>query len=327
MRGTKNTKATLRVTKEQELYRLAFAYDPAIVTLVRSLPGRVWLPDEKIWTVPRARIDEASLQRRLGSLAELVFDSPDDASARESTEIEDELRTCREHLQRRRYSRHTVKNYLHHIRQYLHSSSRATSADDEAIITYVNQISSSGEYSSSYQNVAVNAIKFYTETVCGKSMPKIKLRPRREKKLPLILAESEVAAIIGALENTKHRAVISLIYSGGLRVSEAVNLKIQDFDRERGLIRIVQAKGKKDRQVPLSARLWELLKRYRQEYQPRTWLFEGQKGGQYTVRSIQALFQRACKTAGITKPVTPLCDINWLDGKGMRTGIRFRINH
>nr|WP_051075291.1 tyrosine-type recombinase/integrase [Alkalispirochaeta alkalica] len=213
MRGTKNTKATLRVTKEQELYRLAFAYDPAIVTLVRS---------------------------------------------------------------------------------------RATSADDEAIITYVNQISSSGEYSSSYQNVAVNAIKFYTETVCGKSMPKIKLRPRREKKLPLILAESEVAAIIGALENTKHRAVISLIYSGGLRVSEAVNLKIQDFDRERGLIRIVQAKGKKDRQVPLSPRLWELLKRYRQEYQPRTWLFEGKR-----VASIRCEVSRLCSSEPVKQRGLP----------------------
>ena len=92
-----------------------------------------------------------------------------------------------------------------------------------------------------------------------------------------VLSEQEVAAIIRSLTNIKHKTIIALIYSAGLRVSEAVSLRITDLEFDRGLIRIVQGKGKKDRIVPLSARLYAMIQEYQKEYQPKTWLFEGQK--------------------------------------------------
>lgn len=118
------------------------------------------------------------------------------------------------------------------------------------------------------------------------------------------MAQREVSAIIRSISNTKHRTAICLIYSAGLRVSEAINLRLADIDYDRGMIRIAQSKGRKDRHVPLSERLCAYLEEYLAEYTPKVWLFEGQKGGRYSIRSIQQIFHRACRSAGIRKPAT-----------------------
>lgn len=135
-------------------------------------------------------------------------------------------------------------------------------------------------------------------------MPPTPLRPKSEKRLPVVLSTSEVLKILLEVKNTKHFLALSLIYSGGLRISEAVSLKKSDFDFDRNLISIRQSKGRKDRLVPLSGKIKKLLNDYYLEYKPKTFVFEGQKGGAYTVKSIQNVFQRACVAAGITKPAT-----------------------
>lgn len=158
--------------------------------------------------------------------------------------------------------------------------------------------------STAYQHMSVNSIKFYIVSVLKKPMPKLSLRPKREKRLPLVLSEEEVSSIIREIHNLKHKTVTALIYSAGLRVSEAVALKIQDIDTDRCIITIKQSKGKKDRQVPLSKKFQKLLGDYLSEYIPKTYLFEGQKGGKYSAKSIQLIFQKACKQARVGKAAT-----------------------
>lgn len=107
-----------------------------------------------------------------------------------------------------------------------------------------------------------------------------------------------------ATENLKHRAILTVIYSSGLRIGELINLKIKDIDSERKQIRVEQGKGKKDRYTLLSLKTLDLLRTYFKEYKPKEYLFEGQEGGQYAARSIQTFFKEICQKVGIKKKVS-----------------------
>lgn len=134
-------------------------------------------------------------------------------------------------------------------------------------------------------------------------------RPKREKTLPNVLSKEEVKSILNALGNSKHRTMLSLIYSCGLRRSELLNLKPLDIDSKRNIIIIRAAKGKKDRIVPLSAKILEMLREYYKSYKPKTWLFEGQQGNEpYDARSLSNVLKQALAKTTIKKPVS----LHWL---------------
>jgi integrase/recombinase XerD len=134
-------------------------------------------------------------------------------------------------------------------------------------------------------------------------------RPRREHRLPNVLSKDEIKRLLGALTNTKHKVILTVIYACGLRRSELLNLKPGDIDSERGVLIIRQSKGKKDRIVPVSERLIGILREYYRSYRPEKYLFEGQiKGEQYSASSMQKVLKEACYRAGIKKPVT----LHWL---------------
>ncbi|MCY7352215.1 MAG: tyrosine-type recombinase/integrase [Cytophagaceae bacterium] len=128
--------------------------------------------------------------------------------------------------------------------------------------------------------------------------------PAKERQLPVVLNSDEITRIFAQLKNLKHRTVLMLIYSAGLRISEAINLKIKDIDSKRMQIRIEQSKGKKDRYTLLSQKALLLLREYYQEYKPVNYLFEGQDSPTYSAKSIQLILKRACEQAGIKKHVT-----------------------
>lgn len=157
----------------------------------------------------------------------------------------------------------------------------------------------------SQQNQRINAIKFYFQQVLGREKEIYNLhRPRKEHKLPSVLSEEEIILIFKQVSNIKHKALLYLIYSGGLRLSEVVNLKISDIDSKRNLILIREAKGKKDRTTLLSQTLLELLRTYYREYKPKEYLFEGQDQEKYSTRSVQNIFKKALFKSGIKKNAT-----------------------
>ncbi len=134
-------------------------------------------------------------------------------------------------------------------------------------------------------------------------------RPRTEKLLPNVLSKEEIKLILNAHGNIKHKAMLSLIYSCGLRRSELLNLKLNDVVSKRGLVIIRYAKGKKDRVIPLSAKILDLLRNYYLAYKPKEWLFEGQSGkGQYNESSLVSVLKQALAKSNIKKPVT----LHWL---------------
>jgi len=126
----------------------------------------------------------------------------------------------------------------------------------------------------------------------------------KEQTLPTVLSEEEIVAIFNETINIKHKCMLMLAYSAGIRVGELLALKIKDIDSDRMQIRIEQSKGKKDRYTLLSAKILKILRQYYRAYKPKEWLFEGVNGGKYSPRSIQNVLKRAAEAARIKKKVS-----------------------
>jgi site-specific recombinase XerD len=130
-------------------------------------------------------------------------------------------------------------------------------------------------------------------------------RPRKARTLPKVISKEEVKSIISHLSNIKHKCIISMIYSAGLRRSELINLRVEDVDSHRMMIFVRGAKGKKDRYTLLSERMLKDLRDYYRAYRPKKLLFEGVGGQPYSGSSIRKILLRAAKAAGIRKKITP----------------------
>lgn len=215
-------------------------------------------------------------------------------------------------MQQKRYSANTIKSYRDAVQTFL-VYFREKEVDElthhDVVAFNSNYILANG-YSSSFQNQIVNGLKLFFTYTRGRRFETEKVeRPLRAHRLPNVLSKQEVAAILGILANTKHRTMLSLIYACGLRRSELLNLKPEHVDSKRHLLLILNSKGKKDRVVPISDKVIEMLRAYYKAYKPKVWLFEGQNAGaKYSEKSIQSVLKQALENARISKPVT----LHWL---------------
>jgi integrase/recombinase XerD len=263
--------------------------------ILRNFDGRKWSQSLGSWHLP----DNAE-NRRLFSLIE-------DDAIKERAEIS----AFRNWLQSKRYSQSTIKTYSEALRVFLNFFEKPAAAiTNDDIVFYNNEYILKNKLSSSYQNQIVNAIKLYFLTVEDKVMEIEKIhRPKMEKLLPNVLSKAEIKLILNAHANIKHRTMLSLIYSCGLRRSELLNLKPLDIDSKRNIIMIRNAKGKKDRIVPLSPKILELLRDYYTYCKPKVWLFEGQNlGQQYDAGTLGHVLKMALRKSDIQKPVS----LHWL---------------
>ncbi|RYY42047.1 MAG: integrase, partial [Chitinophagaceae bacterium] len=207
-------------------------------------------------------------------------------------------------IQPKGYSQSTLRSYsneFHCLLRLLNQVS-VSSLNKEHIQAYLLWLVKNKGYSEVHVHMAVNAIKFYFEQVEGRGREFYDLpRPRKPSKLPDILAEEEVVSLLNTTSNLKHKALLMTAYSAGLRVSELVKLKVLDIDSKRMTIHVREGKGKKDRMVPLSKRLLEVLREYFKQYRPKEYLFEGEEGGAYSSRSAQDVLHEAKRKTGIYK--------------------------
>jgi site-specific recombinase XerD len=176
---------------------------------------------------------------------------------------------------------------------------------EKEVMNYLRYLVEMRQVSHSYQNQVINAIKFYYEQVLGGSRRFYFIdRPLKEKTLPVVLSGDEVKRLLAATENLKHKAMLMVAYSAGLRMSEVLNLQIKDIDSKRMQIFVKAGKGKKDRMSLLSAKTLLILREYYIMYTPKRYLFEGTDGGRYGERSIQHVIKASVAKAGIRKRVT-----------------------
>jgi site-specific recombinase XerD len=203
-------------------------------------------------------------------------------------------------LRARKYSPKTRSAYLYYVKTFCRavhvSPENATPRD---ITDYLAGL---GDISSSAINLAISALKFFFAQVLKKDIAQQVYRPRREKRLPSVLSQEEIRRLFDSETNPKHRLLLMLVYSAGLRVSEAVALKKQNIDLERKTILIRSAKGRKDRYTLLAARAAAFVTEYYRLFNITTWLFPGQNPSAHlSIRSAQSIFTKALRRAGISK--------------------------
>lgn len=226
-------------------------------------------------------------------------------------EISPGYRVCPENyllkLELKKYANNTVKTYVSCFEAFInyYKNSKLMELNENDIRNYL-QLLVQQKKSNSYINQAVNSIKFYYEIVLGMPNRFYAIeRPRNQQALPKVISKEEVLAIINNTNNIKHKCIVSLLYSAGLRRSELLNLKLNDIDSKRMLIRVNASKGNKDRMTILSKNILGDLRIYFKEYKPKTWLFEGVKGKQYAPTSVVKIIKTATKKSGIKRNVTP----------------------
>ncbi len=210
-------------------------------------------------------------------------------------------------LKTRRYSPATINTYSSLFKKFIHHFDKAPeSITEQEIKDYLLHVVEKRKLSYSTQNQIINAIKFYYEQVLGLEKKKYWIdRPRKTFKLPTVASEEEIVSMVVAAVNFKHKCIISMLYSAGIRRSELVNLRIADIDADRKQVIVRSGKGNRDRVTLLSDRMLIALLKYMQEYKPHYWLFEGVGRKQYSGSSVGKVVKDACRRAGIRKNITP----------------------
>jgi len=307
---------------------MKFDYDAQAIELIKTLPGVKWSQTEKKWHIgyhPEALNNIRNTFKNTGVYIQTLNDvndvvkprpteikKPSDALPDLNKSQKEKIDQFKNYLQSKRYSESTIGTYADALSTFLrfYANKVFSEIDNSDVIKFNNDYILQNKFSSSYQNQVVNAIKLFFRTIENKVMETEKVhRPRTEKLLPNVLSKEEIKAILNAPSNIKHKAMLSLIYSCGLRRSELLNLKLTDIDSKRGLVIIRQAKGRKDRIAPLSEKILKLLRDYYNAHKPNVWLFEGQdKKSQYDERSLANVLKQALEKSGISKPVS----LHWL---------------
>ena len=296
------------VVNNHKLY-IKFNYDDSKVKKVKTINGRVWEPSERHWTIPYT-------EENINKILEL-FNS-DILRFDESIKLKNEGvglksllnkidKEIEEILNLKGYSKKTIKSYRNNIKRFIsHVGKDPEELTNSDIKEYMLFILEDQESSHSYANQVLSAIKLYFKDVLNRNDIVYNLpRPKKENKLPEILSKEEVSRILRNVQNIKHKAILYLVYSSGLRVGEVVRLKVNDIDEDRMLIHVVQGKGRKDRYTLLSQVALDTVNKYNEIESPKDWLFPGGKKDSFlTERSVQKVFQAACDKANIKKDVS-----------------------
>lgn len=332
----KNVMLTRLFHRESDCIKIAFEKDEILDKVVKTIPGCKWSQTHRAWYVPERKTLVSELNQCFNGKAYLkyrdlkekplcdpvlIIKNPKEETKelkqiKDLSELNDEallkLREFKQWLRSKRYSESTIGTYCDGLKIFLRyysdkSISEITNAD---VIAFNNDYILENKLSSSFQNQIVNAVKLFFRTVENKKLdPELIHRPKRPKSLPNVLSKEEVKAILNAHNNIKHKAMLSLIYSCGLRCGELLALKPEHIDSKRNLLIIKQGKGRKDRIAPLSQKVLELLRHYFEACKPEVFLFEGQKKGEaYDGRSLQQVLKQGLDKAKINKPVT----LHWL---------------
>lgn len=299
------------ITVENRQLKLYFRYDKEAIKFVQKLPYARWDDTLFCWHVPHTEVILKEIKDYFMALKFRIEYSEEKLKRKVPKAFQPKFKECpKEYVDKltiKRYSSNTVRTYVNSFREFINYYPEKEPGDitEGEIKAYMLHLVEERKVSESYQNQAVNAIKFYFEKVLGGERKFYAIdRPFKPKTLPFVLSVEEVMRIIKSIDNLKHRCIILTIYSAGLRISEVVGLKLSDIDSGRMVITIKGGKGKKDRISLLSEKLLLNLRKYFLEYKPKVYLFEGQMGGQYATRSIQEIFQKACRNAKIEKQAT-----------------------
>ena len=294
--------------------RLIFKFESRLVALIKTMPFYYYDAEARWWTLPHMESVLTDLKKYCsdnGWLLEYRDEWVEQKIVLRKKDRGYDDVACppqfEEKLKAMRYSESTVRNYCSAIREYIHffAGRQVETLNQNDIEKFLLYITEERHVSLSYHKISLSAIKFFYEKILEKPEVIYKVsRPRGEKTLPEVLSEEEVIRLFRSISNLKHLCILMTTYSGGLRLSEVVGLRVSDIDSSRMKVFIKGAKGRKDRYTVLSKELLKWLREYYKEEKPKFWLFEGATGGQYSMRSVQNIMREAVKKAEIKKHAT-----------------------
>lgn len=296
--------------RNNSVFFLHFYFNDLIIEKLKSISAS-WSQTKKCWCLKNS-------EENLALILELFKDvtKVDVSKIPKKTRFKRDLTTAEKKilnnfylfLKGKRYSQSTIQTYTIFVADFInfHTKTPLEELTNRDVELFIETVFIERNYSVSSQRQFISALKIFTVFY-----PQIKInnlsleRPKKSRLLPNVLSQEEVLRIIQYTQNIKHRAILTLLYSCGLRIGELINLKLADFHVERKQLIVKKGKGRKDRYVSLADSFLPLLSNYYHSYKPTIYFVEGQNGGKYSAESIRSFLRKSCKKAGIRKLVTP----------------------
>ncbi len=285
-------------------------FDSEALERIRGIGGRRWSPEKKAWRIPAQPNTAALLKRLFPGILLPEERKPAEAAAAPETPSVETLEEMAHSMVLAGFSPRTRKVYLGYARRFARwIGTPLQEAGLEEVRRYLVHLVEERGVSRSAHSQAVSALRFLFEKVLRRPQVIRDIpRPKKQASLPAVLSRQEVDALLKAVRHPSSRALLMVLYSSGLRVSEAVRLRLEDVDRDRGLLRVRAGKGKKDRYTLLSRRALEAVERHLlfRDQTGEPWIFPGERKGRHiSARSVQKMVARARVRAGLRKKVTP----------------------
>ncbi len=305
--------------KEKQIF-IGFKHDWALINVVKHIPNAKWSATLKSWYVknnPENLRQIMSVFKGHAYVDTSQIFKPETSEQQKQPKRQDRnlnaeqrtlLNNFYKYLLGKRYSKSTVHTYSFFMADFIvfNKDKVLNKLTNKDVELFIETVFIKRRYSISTQRQFISAVKqfiiFYPDT----EISNLALtRPKKSKTLPIVLSQSEVIDLIRFTPNLKHRAIIALLYSCGLRISELLNLKLSDINIDRMQLIVKNSKGRKDRYVSLAEHFVPLLSNYYHTYSPKVYFVEGQNGSTYSAESVRQFIKRSCKAAKIKKPVTP----------------------
>lgn len=294
---------------------IRFGYDAELKKALKRHPECRWTQTHRCFYVPKTEVSKRQLLSILRASRCMVdYSAMQKAKPAEAVESFlnpkhlEALEAYRCYLQGQRKSVSTVNSYTTFVELFLKffNSTPLAELTDRSIELFAEGVLAKRNYSISSHRQAMNALKHFFKLYGDLDVNNENIAvPKKDKKLPDVLSSEEVISILQATRNLKHRAILGLIYSSGLRIGELLKLELKDVDLERQSVYVKSGKGRKDRHTTLGQSIQPLLVNYVRTYKPKRFLFEGEEAVAYSASSVRAFLKRSCRLAKIKKRVTP----------------------
>ena len=303
--------------KNQDLIFISFKYNEDLISVIKETKRFRWNVSKRCWYLPFSNCNLDLIHQIFGAITIINIDQSIYQTSKQpvkkinrviSEENKEIIRGYVSYLRGKRYSESTIKTYFTFIADFFDFVNLIPleRLSNRHVELFIEKVFIPRNYSISTHRQFISALKLFVVFYPVIRIDNLILhRPKKSRLLPTILSNEEIISILRCTKNLKHRAIIAMIYSAGLRISELLNLKLNHIDIQRRQIMVKDSKGRKDRNVILAQSCIPLILNYLDTYKPNLYFTEGKPSEKYSAESVRAFLKRSCKIAKITKSVTP----------------------
>jgi len=300
-----------KIHRKNNQLLIKFDYDETLISLIRSIQGTSWSKSLKAWYILNTKDNLNIILKLFEKITTVDFSKTGKSVPFKRNLTEEQKQLLNQFylfLKGKRYSQSTIQTYTFFIADFInfHTKTPLAELTNRAVELFIETVFMERNYSVSSQRQFISALKIFTVFCPQTKIHNLSLeRPKKSRILPSVLSQEEVLRIIQLTKNLKHRAIIVLLYSSGLRIGEVTNLLLKNIDILRRQIKVEKGKGRKDRFVVLATSYLPLLQNYLTTFKPALYFIEGPTGKKYSESSIRKFLFKSVQKAGISKKVTP----------------------